>query len=144
MDKGIQTYERALRRALPCGRGTKARLLERWRECACAMDDLPAPTYQQLTASFGPPEEMARVMMADVPQQEQCRYRQTRRRVRTIAAVLIIVALLNLLMWSVYVFQFKQIPVYYTDELEIGDTIIIDEDFIGPTIVLPEPTEAAQ
>ncbi len=144
MDKGIQTYERALRRALPCGRGTKARLLERWRECACAMDDLPAPTYQQLTASFGPPEEMARVMMADVPQQEQCRYRQTRRRVRTIAAVLIIAALLNLLMWSVYVFQFKQIPVYYTEYLEVGEEIVIDEDFTGPTIVLPEPTEAAQ
>lgn len=76
MNKQIALYRRELRKRLFCGPGRKKKLLSKFDSALAAfLEDCSAPSYEQLEAAFGPPGEMAAVLMETVPREETRRFR---------------------------------------------------------------------
>lgn len=72
MNKETVRYRRKLRKLLSCGPGRKKELLSRFENSLSPfLEDCPAPGYEQLEAAFGPPEEMASVLMEAVSEREK-------------------------------------------------------------------------
>lgn len=101
-------YRRALKRALHCGGNARRELLAKFDlSLSTFLEDHPAPTDAELSAAFGTPEEMARVMMEGVGEEEKARYYRGKRVVQALAGVVVILYVL----FSLYIFIEKEIPV---------------------------------
>ena len=99
-------YVRELRIHLLCSFKVKKRLLEHFSVYRQNLLDEPLD-YDQMVAMFGPPEEMARVLMDEVQVAEQVRYRRNKRALNIVAAVL----LAGIMMLSVYAIFIKEATV---------------------------------
>ena len=66
----------------------------------------------QLREAFGPPEEMAQVLMTEVSPEEKAEYHRNRRIWRIVAGVIAVV----LLLFTMYVYFEKQKPVTIINE----------------------------
>lgn len=122
-------YMREIRRHLRCSRKTRIRLLNRFTTYQRdAIDD--APDYDQMVTMFGPPKEMARILMEEVTNEEQTAYEQSNL-VKKIATILVAVAFV---LSSLYIMFWKEIsvievetntyygePNYSTEEIEVAE-----------------------
>lgn len=101
----VEQYQRRLAKRLRCCAETKETLLAPFRQSLDAyLETTPGPSFEQLCAAFGTPEDMAIQMMECVSEEDAKKYRKQQRVKRIIAAL----AVLVLLLVSVYVFFEKE------------------------------------
>lgn len=127
MYNDILRYRRSLKKQLRCGPLTRKKLLDRFGgSLAPFLEENPAPGYEQLVSAFGPPEEMAAVLMESVSAKEQARY-QTGRKLIQILAVLVAVLFLAFVLYVFFVKEFSIIEVH--DELIPGNIVATQEGY---------------
>ena len=114
-------YLRELRSHLLCSFKVKTRLLGHFSAYRQNLLDKPLD-YDQMVAMFGPPEEMARVLMDEVQVAEQVRYCRNKRAMNIVVAAL----LAGIMMLSVYAIFIKETSVvevktytYYGEPYEV-------------------------
>ena len=117
----VRQYIRQLTRNLRCCGAAKKRLLEQFRDkLAEFLEERPDPNRQALVEAFGPPEEMAQVLMETVSAEEKSQYR--RQIVFTRIGVAFLIALL--LAFFVYIGFLKEYRnIYIDDSVEVVDTL---------------------
>lgn len=120
MTDTVLQYEKLLKKQLRCTTAVRKRLLEKFRGALLVfLEETPDPNLNQLREAFGPPEEMAQVLMTEVSPEEMVEYcRNTR--IRRIAAGVIAVVLV---LFTMYVYFEKQKPLITTDEVNNLGTI---------------------
>ena len=118
MKDTIFQYERLLKKHLRCTIAVKKRLLERFRSVLFMFSgEHPEPSISQLCEAFGPPEEMAQVLMTEVSPEEMAEYRRNKRTRRVVAGVIAAA----LLLFTIYVYFEKQKPLVMIDKAnELG------------------------
>ena len=108
MNTCSRQYIQQLKRSLRCCGATKKRLLQQFRDKLDGfLEETPSPNRQTLEEAFGPPEEMAKVLMETVSAGEKNRFRRQKLWLRGAVAVLV-AAFLAL---TVYIYTMKEIPV---------------------------------
>ena len=97
-------YRRALKKKLRCNVNVKQRLLDGFDQTlATYLEEHSDPTIDNLAVAFGPPEEMAENLMAEVTPHEIAQHRRNFLLLRIFAGVLIAVLLLS----TVYIWFYK-------------------------------------
>lgn len=101
-------YQKELGRFLRCTSKTKKQLLSKFRTYQIkSLDDCATNDYDQMVSYFGPPEEMAQILMQEVEPDEHKRFHRS----RTIAkSTLAVIAVLWLLL-TIHIYHLKSIPV---------------------------------
>lgn len=113
MTDTVLQYERLLKKQLRCTTAVRKRLLEKFRGALLVfLEETPEPSLNQLREAFGPPQEMAQILMAEVSPEEMVEYRRNRR-IRRIAAGVMAAAFL---LFTMYVYFEKQKPITIIDE----------------------------
>ena len=113
MTDTVLQYERLLKKQLRCTTAVRKRLLEKFRGALLVfLEETPEPSTNQLREAFGPPEEMAQVLMTEVSPEEMAEYRRNRRIRRIAAGVIAVVFVL----FTMYVYFEKQKPVTIINE----------------------------
>lgn len=126
MNNNAARYKSKLKRKLQCNRGTKADLLEEFSHLLDGfLDENPDATYTDLSNAFGPPEEMAKILMDKVDEQEKRAYKQRQLLLRIAAAVLAIV----LIIATIDVFFIKQRPLEVVHGTGIVDNYEVVDSF---------------
>lgn len=122
MNKEIARYRRILKSNLHCGRAKRRTLLDQFEySLLCFLEDCPSPTYTQLTDAFGPPEDMARVLMESVTKEEKIKYRKQQKLLKILKIAVIVL----LAIFAIYTYYYKEytiIEIY--DELTQVQTIV--------------------
>lgn len=125
MNKEIIRYQRELKEHLQCCMHIRKKLLSQFRDSLSGfLEENPEPNYEQLITAFGPPEEMANILMEAVPTSEQLRYRRNNKLVKILcgfAAVLFI-------MFALYVFYMKEFTVVQFYDTVIPDNVISTQE----------------
>ena len=81
------------------------------------LEETPEPSLNQLREAFGPPEEMAQVLMTEVSPEEKAEYRRNRQMRRIAAGIIVVVFVL----FTMYVYFEKQKPLTVINEAnELG------------------------
>lgn len=120
-------YEKALKKQLRCTGVTKKRLLLQFRSSLSAyLEDHPSPTGTDLRDAFGPPEDMSKVLMESVSNEEVSHF-ESQRRWKCIAAIALAAVLLVLI---VYTFSWMQKPINSYDSVTEGTTTASDREVI--------------
>lgn len=105
MDSDILLYRRKVKKKLQCGFLTRKSLLSKFDSLISHfLDDCPVPTYQQLESAFGPPGEMASVLMGSVFKKEHDTFGRKRKLVRLFFTLLVVLVFL----FSAYTYCFKE------------------------------------
>lgn len=113
MTDTVLQYERLLKKRLRCTAAVSKRLLKKFRGALLAfLEETPEPSLKQLHEAFGPPEEMAQVLMVEMSPEENAKYRRNRRIRRIAAGVIAVVFLL----FTMYVYFEKQKPLTVINE----------------------------
>ena len=119
----LMQYKKDLKRRLQCIHSVKYRLLERFDFAAKKfLEEHPFAEEQELEAAFGPPEEMAAVLMCEVTQEEHSRYRRNRRMMQSVAGIVAVA----LLLFTIYIFFLKEQPMTIIDDVS-DNGIVFDE-----------------
>lgn len=119
MNKETLRYRRKLRKLLSCGPGRKKELLSRFENSLSPfLEDCPAPGYAQLEAAFGPPEEMASVLMEAVSEREK-RCMQLWKKVQKGLFILLLILVFLFGFYAYYLKEWTTIGV--RDEIHPGD-----------------------
>ena len=125
MKNEIEIYKKALKRNLHCTGKTKRELLRRFDvSLEALLEDCPAPSANDLHMAFGPPEEMARVLMERVPEKEIMRYRRKQTAIKIGGVFLIAV----LIAYTIYLCFFKEYNLVVDGEIIEGTTSSISEE----------------
>ena len=120
MTDTVLQYEKLLKKQLRCTTAVRKRLLEKFRGALLVfLEETPEPSLNQLHEAFGPPEEMAQVLMTEVSPEEKTEYRRNRRIWRIAASIIAVVVIL----FTMYVYFEKQKPLITTDEVNNLGTI---------------------
>lgn len=123
MNHDAVCYEKALKKQLRCTGSTKKRLLLQFRSSLAAyLEEHPFPTASDLRDAFGPPEDMAKVLMENISEAEVKTYRKRALILKIIAVVLLAMILIQV----VYSAFFKD----YT--IVTDDSIIIEPAVTSP------------
>lgn len=119
MTECIKKYERSVKKALHCGKAAKVRLLARFHDSLQTfLEENPSPDAQALHDAFGPPEEMARLLMEDTIEAERAQYRRNKLFLRISAGVLVAAILL----FAIYICFKKSEPVEYFNDIIVNET----------------------
>lgn len=107
MTAAIEQYKRKLKRHLVCDSTTKQRLMGRFDgmlNVYLGDSGWPAswPGKQDLENAFGTPEQMAEILMDEIPACKRAKYRRNRRIIRVIVAI----SFAALFLQSIYVLFF--------------------------------------
>lgn len=125
MNRQTKQYIKELKAHLKCGRSLRKQVLSDFLPALTSyLEDVPSPTRTMLEDAFGPPQEMAMVLMKSISQEEQISYKRKRKLLRaiTIAFATVFVA------FSLYVFFDKEFSVItYTNELIPDESILSQE-----------------
>ncbi len=127
MNSSAARYKSKLKQKLQCSRRMKAELLTDFTHSLDGfLDEKPDATFADLSNAFGPPEEMANILMEQVSEQETCTYKlhQTLRHI--VAVVLAIV----LFLFTVYVLFWKQKPIISYTEIITSTEFVVTETLI--------------
>ena len=112
----VALYKKKLKKHLPCKNVVKKRLLENFQTSLDEfLEDHPSPTAEELNAAFGPPEEMAKILSAEISQEDVARYRKGRKIKRILSVVLAVVVTASVL----YLAFWKQKPITYEEDTNI-------------------------
>lgn len=126
MNHSAARYKSKLKRKLQCSRGTKAELLADFTHSLDGfLDENPDATFAELGSAFGPPEEMAKILMDKVDEQETRTYKLHQLLLRIAAAVLAIVLIIT----TIDVFFWKEKPIDAFDGGEVVDSFEVVNDF---------------
>lgn len=72
-----QEYRKQLKKSLRCTAAVKNRLMNTFESSFSSyLEENPVPLKEDLLAAFGPPEEMAAVLMTEVSEEEKEEYRR--------------------------------------------------------------------
>lgn len=113
MNKAVARYMRALKRKLPCSGWTRKTVMARFQTMLDSfLEDHPDPAEEALYDAFGTPEDMAKELSSGIPREETARFFRKKQLQKIGAYVLIAV----ILIFAVYAFFFKEIPVFSVDE----------------------------
>ena len=117
MNNNTKRYESKLKRKLQCNRATKARLLDEFSHSLDGfLDENPDATFADLSNAFGPPEEMAHILMERLSVEEIRQYRRHICVKRVVAAF----CAAAVLIFTLYVFFYKDLSnVTYNPETYI-------------------------
>ena len=125
MNKPTKQYRKKLQRALKCCREEKQRFLEKFQKALDPfLEENPDPSQQDLTAAFGPPEEMARLFLGELTEQDHKKYR-TRKWILVGVFAVILVAAVAL---AVRFLTEKPEIIYVEEKRVIGETIIVEDE----------------
>lgn len=114
-------YEKALFKQFRCTGSTRKHLLQQFRgSLEVYLEDHPSPTEVDLREAFGPPEEMAGVLMESVSKAEVAQFEKQKKWKRIAAGIL--AALLFAL--TTYVFFWKEKPIISDDSMIVGPAMI--------------------
>ena len=117
-------YEQALKKQLRCTHTTRKHLLRQFHGFLIAfLEDHPSPTEADLRDAFGPPEDMAKVLVENINKAEIAQFDRQQKWKRIMVTIL--VALLLVLM--VYIFFWKEKPVVGVSEIIEGTTVTSDK-----------------
>lgn len=113
MTDTVLQYEKLLKKRLRCTTAVRKRLLEKFRGALLVfLEETPEPSMNQLREAFGPPEEMAQVLMTEVSPVEKAEHCRNRR-IQCIAAGVIAVVFV---LFTMYIYFEKQKPLVMIDE----------------------------
>lgn len=98
MNRAIRTYLRHVRRNLTCFR-KRERLCRLHGALRAFAGECSAPDYPHLVEAFGPPEEMARTLMQEVPAKESSAFFRREWILKAAACALLLVSLFAGWMW---------------------------------------------
>ena len=113
MTDTVLQYEKLLKKQLRCTTAVRKRLLEKFRGALLVfLEETPGPSLNQLHEAFGPPEEMAQVLMTEVSPAEKAVYCRNRRIWRIVAGIIAVVFVL----FTMYVYFEKQKPLTVINE----------------------------
>lgn len=94
MNKCAMQYRKKLAECLQCSSKTRKALLDSFdRSLEYYLEECPEPADKELHAAFGPPEEMAWVLMEGISTQEIARY-QARQNLKRVCVCILVVLLL--------------------------------------------------
>ena len=126
MNHNTQRYKSRLKKKLHCTRKTQYKLLSEF-DCMLNgfLDENPDASFDDLCSAFGPPEEMANVLMGKLDDREKRAYK-TRRLVLCIVAGVLAAIIMSL---TIYVFFWKEKPINAIDSGEIVDSFEVSNDF---------------
>lgn len=118
MNHNAQRYRSKLKKHLPCMRKTRSKLLGEF-DCMLNgfLDENPDASFDDLCKAFSPPEEMARILMAEISEEEARQYR-LRIKFNRILAGLCAAAFLA---FTLYVFFYK----------DFSEMSLSEETYIG-------------
>lgn len=118
MTDPVKRYKRALKRDLRCFGSTRETLLQKFElSLSDFLEDVPSPDLDELYAAFGPPKEMADLLMAEIPPDGSARYHRGIIHLRIIAGILASIFLAG----AVYIYFFKEQTVAYDNEIVVED-----------------------
>lgn len=122
MNKDTARYLRALKKQLRCGASARRQILTRFDDSLVHFEEeFPSPTYAQLETAFGPPPEMAAVMMEGVSDRETQKYAIRKKLIRIFAGI----AAALFIAFSMYVFFEKEFSVVtFEDSIHSGEVTI--------------------
>lgn len=119
MINSVAAYRRLLKKNLRCCRRTKKRLLAKFDSTMEAfLAEMPVQDMDALNNAFGPPQEMAQVLMSEVSEKELSRYRITKWAARITALVMVLIWVL----FTIHVYFQKSFPVIMIDEGQYLET----------------------
>lgn len=125
MNKEIRCYLRQLKSSLQCGFRTRKKLLAQFRHSLSTfLEENPNPTFEHLIASFGPPEEMADILMEEVTEAELRQYCHHRKLTQFLTGLTVILFIL----FSLYVLYLKEVTVISFEGELIPDTTIFSQE----------------
>lgn len=111
-------YRSVLKKQLRCGIAARERLLKKLDGIIVAyLEERGECTMDDLIDAFGPPEEMAKILTAEITPQEQEHYRKNTFLKRGLAVVLAA----TLAVFTFYVWFYKETGLTYEGEFYIVD-----------------------
>ena len=120
MVNAVTRYRRALKKQLRCTKEVRSRILADFDNTLDAyLEEHTEPTIGDLSAAFGPPEEMASILMAQTSPQEQAHYRKKTIVIRALAYIVAGIFVL----FTIYIWFVK----------EVGLTAVNGSGIISPT-----------
>ena len=124
MNHNVRRYRSKLKKKLHCMRKTQCKLLGEF-DCMLNgfIDENPDASFDDLCSAFGPPEEMARILMEKLSTEDNRQHRRYIRIKRIVAAFCAVAFLL----FVAYVFVEKQKPLTFNDNDELVDVSIVKE-----------------
>ena len=124
MNNSARRYKSKLKRKLQCSRATKAKLLDEFSHSLDGfLDENPDANFADLSNAFGPPEEMAHILMEKLSVEETRQYRCHICVKRVVAAF----CAAAFLLFVAYVFFEKQKPLAFSENDELVDVSIVNE-----------------
>lgn len=120
MNNYIRQYKKALKKSIHCSSSVKRNLINRFdRSLSNYLDEHPSPTLEELIVAFGPPEEMAKILLEEVNEVEISRFRKFALGKKAIGCILVAI----IMTFAVYILYFKQCRVItIVEENEIQET----------------------
>lgn len=139
MNHSAQKYKNKLRKKLRCTNTARERLLDSFDSTLEGyLDENPNASLEDLCNAFGPPEEMANILMEQVSSEEVAIYRR-RKLCVCVIGVLLAVALIVM---ALIVFLWKEKPFIADDEGEIIDSFVIDDSVeIIDSVIIIDPSD---
>lgn len=118
MTTAIERYKRGVTRNLRCDSVARRRLMARFEDTLKVyLEDFGwpnnSPSEQDLVNAFGPPAQMADILLADITAEEQARYRKKKKVKKAIAAILIAA----LVLLTVYIWIYKDVGITSVDDV---------------------------
>jgi len=101
-------YQKQLGKYLRCTSRTKKQLLSKFKTYQIeSLDECATNNYDQMVSYFGPPEEMAEIIMQEVNPDEHKKYRRN----RVILKCALVVTAFLWILFTFYIYHLKSIPV---------------------------------
>lgn len=114
MVNAVAQYRRALKKKLRCNGKAKKRLLNGFNQTLSAyLEEHSNSSAEELSAAFGPPREMAEVLMTQISNQEYAIYRRKTLCLRILTSILIVVVVF----FTLYVWFYKSVGLTSTNDL---------------------------
>lgn len=118
-------YQSALKKALRCTGSCKKQLVQQFQTTLDDfLDEHPSPSTEELVAAFGPPDEMANVLMERVSKEDRQKYLRIQNRKRILVAILAVL----FIAYVTYALFWKQRPIISKTEIIIDTAITTEVD----------------
>ena len=118
MVNAVAQYRRALEKKLRCRKEVKNRLLVGFdKTLNTYQEEYIAPSMDDLITAFGPPEEMAKILMAEVAPQELAEYSKN----ALIQKILAVFFAVFLALFTFYILFVKEVGLTTSDRSTVTD-----------------------
>lgn len=127
MNNSARRYKSKLKRKLQCSRATKAKFLNEFSHSLDGfLDENPDASFNDLSDAFGPPEEMANILMDKVDAQEKRTYRLC----QLLMYIVIVLLAIVLALTTISVFFWKEKPVTRETDISTSNEFVVTDTHI--------------